>query len=94
MKKIIICMSSILLVGCTMGINQSTVTVSGTPYLVEKPTYTLFGLKQWSGNPTWTNLERKHKDYIYDLLQDCRNGLPSNATSTQLYSCITKKLYN
>ena len=94
MKKFIVPLLPILLVGCTTGINQSTASINGTYYLIEKPTYTLFGLKQWSGTPVWTNLDREHKDYIYDLLQQCRNALPNNASGKQFYSCITQKLYH
>lgn len=94
MKKWIIPLLFNLLIGCSMGINQSATTINESAYLIEKPTYTLFGLKQWSGPPVWTNLDREHKDYIYDLLQQCRNALPNNANGKQFYSCITQKLYS
>lgn len=103
MKKLMMIIVPMLLSGCAMGINQSTVTMEGKQYLVEKATYAapLFLPIQWSSEPTYTELEpnnvRKAKatDYLRMLRHKCEmrdvssDGGPSDE---QVYHCIVNEL--
>ena len=93
MKKLILFIP-FFFCGCSMGINQSAIIINDKPYLVEKPTYTAFGLAQWSGNLKVTDLSYIDKQNTNHALQECNKQLGANSTSAQMYQCITKRLYH
>lgn len=65
MKKISLIVGTLILSGCTMGINQSVATINNRPYLVEKKTYTLpIPIYQWSGDIEITPLQITNENNI------------------------------
>lgn len=91
MKKLILFIP-FFFCGCSMGINQSAIIINDKPYLVERPTYTAFGLAQWSGDIRYTELSQLDKQNKNQALMKCNEKLGANSTSYKMYQCITDEL--
>ena len=93
MKKFSLILGTLILSGCTMGINQSVATINNKPYLVEKKTYTLpIPLYQWSSKVELTPLEISDENKLISKLifEQAKEFCFSQTNVLEYKECLTK----